>query len=493
MKVIPSPGRCAVLRLDLIDRDPKQPRKVFKEGPLKKLAENIAVAGVFNPIFVRPHPEKPGRYMLVAGERRFRALRLLEVEEYEFRIVEKGLPPYVISIIENSNREDLNPIEEAESYVEFMQQEGMTVAKLSEYTGKHYTEIYRAIRLLKLAPEVQQLIREGKLNKGKLQYLTQFKNLSKQIELAQQLMRGEDPPELVEADTQTSRWREDRIRASLPDTPEGLIRRMLKFRGHAYRAGFAIDAFLGWGEAGQVEGWTFFTKLTRENFVTQMSMVAEKLRALNDKMAVLPKTQLAPFGRAIQKTKPPSTAVQAPAASKPPDDKKKATESKPQKAPVTMTTYRVPSSVIAGEPTSRRLPTQDFFRKPPPESTSQLKPKKVLKLTSIDFIAGKGVLDFISEAVEKKSGVLLSKSALGKAVGNGSSTEESQKMVLAGFRAVREVWRSPLQLGDPPEKQGFVEFVANCRHDLGDMQFHDFIRTLKWRDRSADPINVDAL
>ncbi|MDO8664725.1 MAG: ParB/RepB/Spo0J family partition protein [Candidatus Liptonbacteria bacterium] len=491
MKIPLPPGYSAIIRIDLIDRDTKQPRKYFAPVPLQKLAANIAVSGVFHAIYIRPNPEKPGRYLVVAGERRFRSLQALEVEEYEFRIVEKGLPPYIISIIENSHRENLNSIEEAESYEEFMKQEGTSVTELCAYNGKHPNDIYRALRLLKLAPEVQQLIREGKLNKGRLQDLAQYKILSKQIELAQQLVRGEDPPELVEADTQTSKWRDNRILALLPTTPEGLISRMLQFRGRAYPAGFVLEAFLKLSETEQVRGWTSFTRITRENFVTQMCAFADKLNALNKKMVVLPETQKAPFGRPFQKTKPSVTA-QAPPASKPQDDKKKAVESKPPKAPVTMTTYRVPSSVIAGEPTSRRLPTQGFFRKPPPEP--ELPPEKPkLKLTSLHFIAGKGVLDFISEAVEKKSGVLLSKSALGKAVGNGSSAEEAQKMVLAGFRAVREVWRSPLQLGDPPEKQGFVEFVANCRHDLGDMQFHDFIRTLKWRDRSADPINVDAL
>ncbi len=130
MKVPLPPGRSAIVRLDLIDPNPKQPRKFFAPEPLEKLKANIAVSGVFHSIYIEPNPEKPGRYLVVAGERRFRSLKALGVEEYEFRIVENGLPPYIISIIENSHRENLNPIEEAESYEEFLKQEGMSVEKL---------------------------------------------------------------------------------------------------------------------------------------------------------------------------------------------------------------------------------------------------------------------------------------------------------------------------------------------------------------------------
>ncbi len=491
-KITLIPGRVVTLRLDLIDRNPKQPRDTFSDEDIRELADNIAACQILiYPILVEPHPEIAGRYMIVAGERRWRALKLLGVEEFQFHICDGKVPSYLISIIENSNRKGLNPIEEANSYRECMEKEKMSVAQLSAYTGKHYTEIYRALRLLKLAPEVQRLIREGKLNKGRLQDLAQYKKFSKQIEFAQQLVRGEDPPELVEADTQTSKWQSDRILALLPTTPEGLISRMLQFRGRAYPAGFVIDAFLKLDEADQVKGWTSFTRLTRENFVTQMCAFADKLNALNKRMVVLPETKHAPFGRQFQRTKPSVTA-QAPSAPKPQDDKKKAVESKPPKAPVTMMTHRVPTSVIPGEPTSRRLPTQGFFKKPPTE-TPFPEPKKLLKLTTPDFVAGERIIEFLSEAIQKNSSVLLSKSVLGKAVGNGSSKGEAQKMVLAGFRAVREVWRSSINRGDSPEKQGFIELVSNCRHDMGNRQFHDLLQILKRHDRSADPINVDAL
>src|SRR5207253_1454909 len=160
----------------------------------------------------------------------FRALQLLGVKEFQFSLLADGLPPYLISIIENSHRVNLNPIEQAESYQECMRRENMTVAQLTEYTGKPLDEIYRVLRYLKLVPEVRELIRKNpeKFTRGKIQHFAQFKQWGDQITLAQRLIAGEDPPELIEAAFPQSTPRGDAgVIARLPATPEGLIRRML--------------------------------------------------------------------------------------------------------------------------------------------------------------------------------------------------------------------------------------------------------------------------
>jgi len=466
MKAVPIPSRTKVVKLDLVDRDPGQPRKTFNESTIRDLATNIAANGLLNPVYLRPHPEKKGCYMLVAGERRFRALKLLETEEFEFRIVDKGLPPYVISIIENSHREGLNPIEEAESYRECMEREGMSVTRLSEYTGKHFVEIYRLLRLLKLPPEVQQLVREGKITRARLQHLSQFKGMAKQIELAQQIIRGEDPPELIEASTKQSERSEKSIIAHLPKTPEGLIRRMLRFRSDTNRIRFVIDAFLALNENEQVKGWTAFTSTTRENFVSQMKTVAQKLETLNSKMATLPETRRVPSGNAIPKSERPAPIQTA------------APEPKPQK-PFSAATVlgRVRSKPAGGQ--SRNLPDP--------------KPRPIRVPTPREMKSGKAVLDFFRRQINNRSTLLLSKAALIDTIGNGDSPAEVEKTALAGLRAARDVWRSPPNAEDPKEVQNFVIAVSHCRYDMGDMTFSNLLQAIRSRDRSSDPINLGLL
>jgi len=242
--------------------------------------------------------------MIVAGECRFRALKLLQAEEFEFRLVEKEIPPYVISMIENEFRRDLNPIEKAESYRECMEREGMSVEDVAAHSGKHVTEIYRFLRFLKLPSEVQLLVREGKLKQGNLKHLSQFKNIAKQIEFAQQLVRGEDPPELVEASTEVCI--DGRSLSHLPKTAEGLISRLLEFRGRANRIVPTIEAFMALTEEEQTKAWTSFTAGTRENFTNQMLRFTERLKTLNAKMIELPPTKLAAFGMGIARVKPAS-------------------------------------------------------------------------------------------------------------------------------------------------------------------------------------------
>jgi len=244
-KPIPIPSRRATVRLALIDRDPGQPRQTFKEETIRDLAQSILQHGMVHDIYLRKHPEIDGRYMLVAGERRFRALQCLEVEEWDdFKIIEDGVSHYTVSMIENMHREDLNPMDEAHSYAEWMERDDLTVTQVADLTGKHFTEIYASLRLLKLAPEVQELIRSGKLSiKSSIQQLAQFKPHSDQIRLAKLLICGINPPEFDEALSKTHATSVQQIIARLPKEPAGIIRRLLDFRSRSFSSGFAIQAF----------------------------------------------------------------------------------------------------------------------------------------------------------------------------------------------------------------------------------------------------------
>src|SRR3989344_228323 len=102
------------LRLDLIDRDPNQPRKKFDKTKITELSESLKrTKGAIQMIVIRPHPKKKDRYMMVAGERRWLGLKEAGAETTTARIYKGGLPSYVVSAVENKNRVDLNPMEEA--------------------------------------------------------------------------------------------------------------------------------------------------------------------------------------------------------------------------------------------------------------------------------------------------------------------------------------------------------------------------------------------
>ncbi len=458
------PSRVERIRLDLVDRDPRQPRKVFPEEGLKKLAANIQSFGfMIYAILVKPHPEVAGRYIVIAGERRFRALQFIGVEEFDFHVAEGEVPSYLISLIENDNREDLNPIDEAEAYKECTEREKMSVAELAGFTGKNVNDIYRALRLLKLPFVVKEMIREGKLRRGAAHNLAQFKGYAKQIELAQKLIAGEDPPELDEQLTKASDSSEARIIARLPETAEGLIRRMLQFRLRSNAVPFVIRAFLDLPTDRQVEGWRHFTKATRWNFASQLQELRKSLRALELNLASLPETKQIPKRAAV--IQPQKDALQ------------------PKEKPRLIIEQETPP-----KPHLSVVPST-----PPAEQIQQaVKEKNADIPNDAELKAARQVLWFLCEQVDNGRRALLSKQLLCRAIGNGVSLENVGGITTRSLRIIDRYWRVP---PDPsrPTMNEFIVFVSKRRHDLGKLgctTFDDFVKILRNRDRSPDPVDL---
>ena len=148
-----------------ISPNPNQPRKAFDEGSLRDLASSIREHGVISPIVVNRQPD--GGYMIIAGERRYRAAQMaglttvpVIVREYSEREIQE------ISLIENLQREDLNPIEAAYGMKRLMEEYSLTQEVLAERLGKSRPAIANTLRLLTLAEEVIEMVREGKLSAG---------------------------------------------------------------------------------------------------------------------------------------------------------------------------------------------------------------------------------------------------------------------------------------------------------------------------------------
>ncbi|MCD8095645.1 MAG: ParB/RepB/Spo0J family partition protein [Ruminococcus sp.] len=154
----------ATLRISLIEPDKNQPRVSFDEESLKELADNISLHGVLQPILVRPID---GGYKIVAGERRWRAARLAGLEEIPVVIKElDDLQAAQISLVENLQREDLDPIEEASAYRRLMDDYGMTQEQVAKSVGKSRSAIANSVRLLNLPDHIKKALSEKKITVG---------------------------------------------------------------------------------------------------------------------------------------------------------------------------------------------------------------------------------------------------------------------------------------------------------------------------------------
>lgn len=147
--------------------NPSQPRRTFGEEELEELAQSIRLRGVLQPILLRPDPEKPEQYQIVAGERRWRAAKragLTTIPAIVRDVDELAL--LEVGIIENVQRTDLNPIEEAEAYGALMKRFGRTQESLAESVGKSRVHISNTIRLLNLPESAREHLRAGRISAG---------------------------------------------------------------------------------------------------------------------------------------------------------------------------------------------------------------------------------------------------------------------------------------------------------------------------------------
>jgi ParB family chromosome partitioning protein len=152
------------LPIDAIDPNPLQPRSVFQADRLRELADSIRANGIIQPLIVR---KKGDRYELIAGERRWRAARMAEMALVPVVVQDVADGKLLeVSLIENIQREDLNPIEVAHAYDRLAREHGLSHEEIGKRTGKDRPTITNMIRLLRLPPEVQLLLAEHRLSMG---------------------------------------------------------------------------------------------------------------------------------------------------------------------------------------------------------------------------------------------------------------------------------------------------------------------------------------
>ena len=183
----PSTDGAVRLPLQKVEPNPLQPRKTFEPEALDELAASIREHGIIQPLTVRKMPN--GFYQIIAGERRWRAARLAGLSEVPAVIIEADdRKAMELALIENLQRADLNPIEEAQGYQQLMQEYGMTQEQAAARVGKSRPAVANAMRLLALPQPVLELVQSGKLSAGHARALLPLKTAGEQQAVAQKVV-----------------------------------------------------------------------------------------------------------------------------------------------------------------------------------------------------------------------------------------------------------------------------------------------------------------
>lgn len=179
--------------IESLSPGPEQPRKHFEPGALAELARSIETQGIIQPIVVSPQPTEAGqprRYFIVAGERRWRAAQ--QAGLHQVPVVVREVDDHErleLALVENIQRADLNPIEEARAYAQLLELRHWTQDELAGRVGKDRSTIANALRLLRLPPRVQEMVREGRLSMGHARTLLGLDQEADIIALAQEVAR----------------------------------------------------------------------------------------------------------------------------------------------------------------------------------------------------------------------------------------------------------------------------------------------------------------
>ncbi|OCL28448.1 chromosome partitioning protein ParB [Orenia metallireducens] len=179
------------INLDSIEPNPYQPRKTFNQEELEELTHSIKEHGLIQPIIVRKAKSGSG-YQIVAGERRYRASKNLNLKEIDAIITDIDEQQMMeIALIENLQRKDLNPIEEAEAYQQLIDTFNLVQAELAKRVGKSRSSIANSLRLLKLPDKIKEYVSRGTLAMGHARTLLAIEDIDLQKEVANQIIEKE--------------------------------------------------------------------------------------------------------------------------------------------------------------------------------------------------------------------------------------------------------------------------------------------------------------
>ena len=265
------------LHITLIEPDKEQPRKNFDEEKLKELADNISEHGVLQPILVRPLGN--GSYRIVAGERRWRAARIAGLKDVPVVIRElDDVQAAQIALIENIQREDLDPVEEAKAFRRLMDDFGMTQEQLSKSVGKSRSGIANAVRLLTLPEDVQEMVSDGRISVGHAKVLCGVEDEQKLMILSALASTGISVREL---ETQLGKMNES-VKKPKKDPQQSKIKEYTDpFKKYAAETALSIkqlfgaDARLSKEKSGYSLSFSFGSKEELEGFIERLTELSD--------------------------------------------------------------------------------------------------------------------------------------------------------------------------------------------------------------------------
>ncbi len=221
------------LDIDVIDPNPEQPRKTFNKESISQLAQSIRDQGVLQPLLVVPRSN--GRYRIIAGERRYRASREAGLKTVPCVIRDMDvLQQMEVALIENLQREDLNPLDAAQGIRALMQQCGYTQEKVSLRLGKSRSNVANLLRLLTLPEEVSVMVRDGQLSAGHARVLAGIASDSEKIALAKRVVEEDlSVRQLEQLASEKKKKRTSKVKnkAALPAELNELRERLLEKTG----------------------------------------------------------------------------------------------------------------------------------------------------------------------------------------------------------------------------------------------------------------------
>lgn len=185
---IPDELRIWKIGIEKLKPNPKQPRQVFDKEPLDELANSIREKGILSPLLARKMPD--GNFEIIAGERRWRAAQLADLKEVPVLLKDTGEKETLeLALIENIQRQDLNPIEEAEAYDHIMTTYKLTQQEMADRVGKERATVANVLRLLNLCPEVRLMVSLNEIGFGHAKVLLGLQDASEQIKLADRIKK----------------------------------------------------------------------------------------------------------------------------------------------------------------------------------------------------------------------------------------------------------------------------------------------------------------
>jgi ParB/RepB/Spo0J family partition protein len=465
------------VRLALVDPDPDQPRKTFDEAGIENLARSIAEDGPQQPITLRPHPTQGGRFMVITGERRFRALQRLGWESEEC-LIRHGLSEEEVfdaQVVENENRVNLNLIEQAKA-IQKMLRRGRTWNEVSRKTGLSTGTIRNRLNLLQLDTDVQELVATGKLPQASALQLAQYKGpRGDQIRLAWDLIHGTDFA--LEALKLQSTEHADKVRqGKVPRKGSALLRRIMEVGWREKSLRPAMEQFFALPDAEQSALLGKLSAATLANLVTNYEQLIAAMQKMVARVKAYEATEPKPAQSASEheERSVPKRPVLAPAPPPAPAPQKPQAVTSPRSRTVNALSRGGNSTLVQAPPQKPSRPEHPF-KTPPPDRRDYGFLSRAFRALFEPGIRGGFRVNLSRERFIQKLNV---------------APKDADRIIGELFGVCEEAWMAPMGQNGSVAHNDFLHTLANARYDLKTPTFKDFLLVAKKADRSRDPVQI---